>query len=79
MKNTVQYRIFKGDSQYVASGIDLPVVTQGETLDELVKNIQEATELCLEGEDPADFDLETSTPSVLLNIELPRMPLHVQA
>jgi predicted RNase H-like HicB family nuclease len=75
MKTIIQYRIFKGDKYYVAEGIDLPVVTQGKTLDELAHNIQEATELCLEGEDPADFDLVES-PSVLVNFELPR-PAHV--
>ena len=78
MKNIIQYRIFKGDKYYVAEGIDLPVVTQGETLDELAKNIQEATELCLEGEDPADFGLAPS-PSVLINFELPRTLQHVEA
>jgi predicted RNase H-like HicB family nuclease len=77
MKSIIQYRIFKGDKYYVAEGIDLPVVTQGATLDELAKNIQEATELCLEGEDLADFGLAPS-PSVLLNFELPRLPLHAQ-
>ncbi len=75
MKNIIQYRIFKGDKYYVAEGIDLPVVTQGKTLDELAKNIQEATELCLKGEDPADFGLSPE-PSVLVNIELPRTQAH---
>lgn len=44
----------------------------------LAKNIQEATELCLEGEDPADFGLSPS-PTVLINFELFRIPEHVQA
>lgn len=76
MKTIVQYRISKGDDQYVAEGVDLPVVTQAATLDELAKNIQEATMLCLEGENPADFGLADS-PSVLVNFELPRVPAHV--
>lgn len=75
MKTIIQYRIFEGDNYYVAEGIDLPVVTQAATLDELSKNIQEATELCLEGEDPADFGL-TPSPSVLVNFELPRILSH---
>ena len=78
MKSIIQYRIFKGDTHYIAEGIDLPVVTQGLTLDELAFNIQEATELCLEGENPADFGL-SSAPSVLINFELPRMPAYVEA
>lgn len=48
MKRIIQFHIFKGERQYVADGIDLPVVTQGETLDELVSNIQEAVLLQLE-------------------------------
>ena len=78
MKNIIQYRIFKGDDYYVAEGIDLPVVTQGKTLDELAYNIQEATALCLEGEDPADFGLAPS-PTVLINFELPHLPAYAQA
>ncbi len=72
MKHIIQYRIFRGDDYFVAEGLDLPVVTQGKTLDELAKNIQEATELCLEGEDLADFGLAPS-PSVLVNFELPAL------
>jgi len=48
MKRIIQFHIFKGERQYVADGIDLPVVTQGVTLDELVRNIQEAVDLHLE-------------------------------
>ena len=53
----------------MAQGIDLPVVTQGKTLDELAENLKEAVELQLEGENLADFDL-ASKPSVLINLEL---------
>ena len=48
MKNIIQLYINKGEKYYVAQGIDLPVVTQGKTLDELMKNIKEAVELHLE-------------------------------
>ncbi|MHB8660999.1 MAG: type II toxin-antitoxin system HicB family antitoxin [Minisyncoccota bacterium] len=75
MKNIIQYRIYKGDTRYVAEGLDLPVVTQSETLDELAKNIREATELCLEGENPADFGLAPASP-LLVNFELPRALAH---
>ncbi len=74
MRNIIQFRILRGDKYYIAEGVDFPVVTQGKTLDELTKNIEEATELCLEGEDPADFGLGES-PSVLVNFELPS-PIH---
>ena len=75
MKSIIQFRITKGEEYYVAEGIDLPVVTQALTLDELAKNIQEATELCFEGEDPATFGFKKS-PSLLINFELPYTPVH---
>ena len=49
MKKIIQFHIHKGDTHYIAQGIDLPIVTQGKTLDELTKNIQEAVDLQLEG------------------------------
>lgn len=69
MKNIIQFHIYKGKKYYVAQGVDLPVVTQGKTLDELAYNIKEAVELQLEGENLADFDLAPK-PSILLNLEL---------
>lgn len=70
MKHIIRFHISKGESQYIAQGIDLPIVTQGATLDELMKNIQEATALQLEGENLADFDLAPN-PSLLIDMELP--------
>ena len=69
MKRIIQFHISKGDKYYVAECVDLPVVTQGKTLDELVANIKEATELHLSGENLAEFDL-AKEPSLLANIEL---------
>ena len=70
MKKIIQFHIHKGDTHYIAQGIDLPVITQGKTLDELAKNIQEAVGLHLEGENLSDFDLAPES-SVLVNLELP--------
>jgi predicted RNase H-like HicB family nuclease len=50
MKRTIQVRISRGDHQFVAECLDLPVVTQAPTLDELAVNIREAIGLHLEGE-----------------------------
>ncbi len=73
MKHIIQFKISKGeDGYYVAEGLDIPAVTQAKTLDELAKNIQEVTALCLEGEDPSLFGLAPS-PSVLVNFELPQL------
>ena len=66
MKHIIQVYISKGDNYYVAEGVDLPVVTQGKTLDELVVNIKEAIELHLKGEDLRDFNIAPN-PSVLMN------------
>lgn len=55
MKKTIQVRISRGEKYYVAECLDLPVVTQAATLDELTSNLREAIALQLEGEDTADF------------------------
>lgn len=49
---TIQVVIYPGDeSGYVAECLNLAVVTQGETLDETVRNLREAIQLHLEGEE----------------------------
>jgi predicted RNase H-like HicB family nuclease len=53
MRRTIQVRIFRGEQKYVAECLDLPVVTEASTLDELAVNIREAIALHLEGEDLA--------------------------
>jgi len=70
MKRTIQVRIFRGERQYVAECLDLPVVTQAPTLEELTANIQEAIALHLEGENLQELGLaENST--ILATMELP--------
>lgn len=69
MKKIIQVHIYKGDEYYVAECIDLPVVTQGKTLDELVANLKEAIELQLEGEDLTDYDL-LPQPTIIANLEI---------
>ena len=68
MKRTIQVRIFRGESQYVAECLDLPVVTEASTLDELAANIREAIALHLEGEDLAELGL-VKDPTVLATLE----------
>jgi predicted RNase H-like HicB family nuclease len=70
MKNIIYIQIYKGENQYVAEGMNLPVVTQGKDLDEVVKNIKEAIELHLETEDRATYDF-SEHPQILVNFELP--------
>ena len=52
MKNTISFKISKKGKYYTASAKDFFIVTQGKTLDELSKNIKEATELYFEDESP---------------------------
>ena len=69
MKRTIQVRITKGEKQFVAECLDLPVVTQAATLDELAANIQEAIGLHLEGEDLAALGF-SGNPTILATMEL---------
>lgn len=50
MQHIIQFRITKGEKFYIGEGIDLPIVTQGRTLDEVKKNLEEALELHLKDE-----------------------------
>ncbi|MFN3694247.1 MAG: type II toxin-antitoxin system HicB family antitoxin [Ignavibacterium sp.] len=69
MRKVIQFSIYKGDFQYVAEGVNIPVVTQGRTLDEAVSNLKEALELFLEGEDLSKYDIQPD-PVIIANIEL---------
>jgi len=70
MKRTIQVRIFRGDRKFVAECLDLPVVTEADSLDELAQNIREAIALHLEGEDLAELGL-AADPTILATMELP--------
>ncbi len=51
-------KIRAGDQRgYVAECLEIALVTQGVTLDEVVHNLSEAVSLHLEGEDPREFGL----------------------
>jgi predicted RNase H-like HicB family nuclease len=69
LQHTIKAFVHKGEAQYVAECLEISVVTQGKTLDETIGNLQEAVQLHLEGEDPADFGLAPN-PTLLVTIEL---------
>lgn len=69
MKRIIQFQVYRGENSYVAEGVDLPIVTQGVTLDEVVNNLKEALALHLEGENLAEFGFAPQ-PSALVNFEL---------
>lgn len=77
MKKIIQVRIFRGEEQYVAECLDLPVVTQAKTLDELTESLSEAIRLHLRGEDLAELGF-AEDPSVLASFELDPL-LHAKA
>lgn len=54
---------------YFAECIEISVVTQGKTLDEVSQNLVEAVSLHLDGEDPTEFGL-TAKPSLSVMFEL---------
>lgn len=69
MQHTIHVRDFQGEHRYVAECMELPVVTQAPTLDQLLANIREAIGLHLQGEDRAELDLAPH-PTVLVSMEL---------
>lgn len=70
LKQNITAVIHPGEQHgYVAECVEVSVVTQGETLDEVVHNLREAVALHLEGEDPTQFGL-VHKPSLLVTFEL---------
>ncbi len=69
MQRTIKAFVRKGETYYVAECLEIPVVTQGKTLDETIANLEEAVALHLAGEDPADFGLSPD-PTLLVTLEL---------
>jgi predicted RNase H-like HicB family nuclease len=70
LQHTIKAVIRPGDqSGYVAECLELPVVTQGATLDEVAANLREAVALQLDGEDPAQWGLAPN-PTLVATVEL---------
>lgn len=70
LQHTIKAVIRAGDeSGYVAECMEIPVVTQGATLDEVTHNLQEAVALHLEDEDLATKGL-AENPTLLVTMEL---------
>ena len=70
LQQTIKAVIRPGDeSGYVAECLEIPVVTQGATLDETVVNLHEAVALHLENEDLKALGL-AANPTVIITMEL---------
>lgn len=68
LQHTVKAFIRKGEEYYIAECHELPVVTQGGTLDEAVENLREAVALHLEGEDLEELGLAPN-PTLIITLE----------
>lgn len=70
LQHTIKAIIRRGEeSGYVAECVEIAVVTQGETLDDVTRNLQEAVSLHLEGEDLTVLGLAPN-PTMLVTMEL---------
>lgn len=69
LQHTIKAVIQKGESYYVAECMEIPVVTQGKTIDETVANLQEAVALHLEGEDLYELGLAPH-PTLIVTMEV---------
>ena len=78
MKRTIQFHVWRSERFYVAQAADVPIVTQGTTLDEVARNIKEAVDLYLEGENLSALGF-ASYPQVLVSFELATDSVHAPA
>ena len=70
LQRTIRAVVRPGEeSGYVASCLDIFVVTQGETLDEVIGNLKEAIELYFEGENLEELGY-ASNPVILVTFEM---------
>lgn len=70
LQHTIKAVIRRGEETgYVAECVEIGVVTQGETLDEVTSNLREAAALFLEGEDLASLGL-AENPTLLVTMEI---------
>jgi predicted RNase H-like HicB family nuclease len=72
LQRTVKAIIRPGEeSGFVGECVEIAVVTQGRTVDETIRNLQEAVALHLEGESAADFGL-AERPTLIVTMEIDR-------
>ena len=68
LQQTIKAVVRRGETAYVAECVEIPVVTQGVTLDEVIANLREAVALHLEGEDLRELGLAPH-PALLVTLE----------
>ncbi len=70
MKNIIQFIVSNEDNIYTAEGLNIPIVTEGKTFEELMTNILDAVKLFFKEEDSASLGFGPM-PSILTSFELP--------
>lgn len=67
---TIKAHLHQRDqSGFIAECIELPIVTQGQSLDDVTASLREAISLHLEGEDLAEFGFAPNPP-IIVNYEM---------
>lgn len=73
MKSIIQFKISESEGTYIAEGVDLAIVTEGNTINQLKENIIEATALYLDvsieemmliNQDGGSFDFLNDEPNL---------------
>lgn len=70
MKDTIHAVVLRDRGAYVAECLEVAVVTQGRTLDELLSNLRQAVSLHLEGEDLLRLGIDPA-PRLAITYEIP--------
>ena len=68
LRETIHTVISESEGAYVAECLEVGVVTQGESLDETLRNLRGAMELLMEDEDPAALGL-VANPRLAISFE----------
>lgn len=68
LQETIHTVISESEGAYVAECLEVGVVTQGESLDETLRNLREAVELFMEDEEPTALGL-VSNPRLAISFE----------
>lgn len=76
MTNVIQFVISSGeDGYYVADAVNLPIVTQGKTLDDCISNMKEAVSLFIE--ETVEKTI-SKNPSIFFNMEISLRPSYAK-
>ena len=69
LRRTIHAVLFRGDRYFVADCLEVPVITQGLTVEEALSNLHEAVALHVEDEDLEEVGL-VRNPTISVTLEL---------